>query len=536
MNFATWPNAGAYRAAVDQPDALGDRELEPRNVERAPGGLPRMYSGTFTTTFRFATGRGGLALRCFTHGSGNIEQRYSALSELVRYIHNDALCRTRYLARGIRVDGMWWPAVVMDWVTGQPLNEAVADRLRDPDAVLALARQFRDMVRSLQVLGLAHGDLQHANILVTDDKLRLIDYDAMFVPALAGLPQTEYGHRNYQHPSRRMAPFDSRLDRFSSIVIYTALVALATNPSLWQRFNDGENLLFRAHDFTSNGSSELFRTLLTNNATSALATALLAASNGPVQQVPSLEQVIEGTAGTMPATQAIPVPPPRHHVPVSRPRRGITGVAMLATLLLGLGIVAGFALATRPNHVVRRSSAVTHRVKPLTSVPIIAARPVATPSPRPTPSPAPTPSPSPLASPTPAPSASATPRPSVTQHLSDSAALEGSWRIDEANVQAGPMVWVASAALSGPGTIVLQAHKQSISGRTASPCERQTNLHAAVVVGAQPQTVPYDEVNCVGSAMSGEVHVDSFAPDGKSFSGSFWRDGTKLGDFEARKI
>jgi hypothetical protein len=191
--------------------------------------------------------------------------------------------------------------------------------LRDSAGIISLSERFREMTRTLSVLGVAHGDLQHGNILVTNGELRLIDYDGIFLPALTGMEASEFGHKNFQHPDRHNASFDGRLDRFSSIVIYTALVAVSADHSLWDRFNNDENLLFRAPDFTSNGSSELFRILLASSATSKLAEGLVAACQSRIEQVPTLEQVISGVVPivTRPAHSAgtSHPPPPRHQPP-----------------------------------------------------------------------------------------------------------------------------------------------------------------------------------------------------------------------------
>jgi hypothetical protein len=60
----------------------------------------------------------------------------------------------------------------------------------------------------LREAGVAHGDLQHGNVLLvpaTDTdrlSLKLVDYDGMFVPALTGAQTGEVGHPAYQHPQR----------------------------------------------------------------------------------------------------------------------------------------------------------------------------------------------------------------------------------------------------------------------------------------------------------------------------------------------
>jgi hypothetical protein len=72
--------------------------------------------------------------------------------------------------------------------------------------------------------GIAHGDLQHGNIILVPGKkdnslmLKLIDYDGMFIPPLAGSPKGEVGHAAYQHPERlRTGAFHTEVDRFRSL-------------------------------------------------------------------------------------------------------------------------------------------------------------------------------------------------------------------------------------------------------------------------------------------------------------------------------
>ncbi|MDQ2865343.1 MAG: hypothetical protein M3R51_03900 [Candidatus Eremiobacteraeota bacterium] len=113
--------------------------------------------------------------------------------------------------------------------------------------------------------------------------------------------------------------------------------------------------------------------------------------------------------------------------------------------------------------------------------------------------------------------------------------LQGVWRINEANVEVGTIIWSGNAVLSRGNTIVLDLHKQSVAGRPATPCEQLTNLHAVFSMGVAQQRVPYQEMNCQGGASTGEVRVVSFSGTQRFFDGSFWQGGMKLGDFDARK-
>ena len=558
MASIVWPTALAYRAAIRDADALADPQLATARVEIDEHEQPRIFGGTTAATFRFRLSSGShIALRCYVREIDRLERRYEAIGEYLRFVHKASLCRTNYLAYGVRVDGRWWPAIEMEWAAGRPLGTEIEARLGNAEAMLQLAQAFRTAVRELAVLGIAHGDLQQANVLVGDRGLRFIGYDAMFVPALAGLPQAAYGHPDYQHPDRARAAFDARLDHFSSIVIYTALVALAADPSLWTQFGNRDRVLFRAQDFASNGRAPLFRALLSREATRGLAGVLLEASNGPIHRVPGLETAIDSagrTAATRPppaaaATRTQPQAAALHErlelimpraserprkrrdarVPVGAP------AAFGVTALVGLAI--GIGLAESQQHPGPDTSNTTHT----TRVVAVVAEPTMQPAPVPTlrltpvpalrrmpePTVAPTPIPTPLVTPAPLPGAVAVP--------ARSSALQGTWQISEANVQVGPMLWAGGAALTHDGTLVINAHKVRIDGHAATPCERATSLQAAVPLGRTGQTVAFQETNCAGTTSTGEVRITAFAPDERSFSGTFYENGVRLGAFTAAK-
>ncbi|MDQ6941280.1 MAG: hypothetical protein M3169_02060 [Candidatus Eremiobacteraeota bacterium] len=220
--------------------------------------------------------------------------------------------------------------------------------------------------------------------------------------------------------------------------------------------------------------------------------------------------------------------------------RPTTVGAVVVIIVVGFAIGAWLAIRTRgpavqTTHVTVASQTQTppHTARPLaatpaptalpTAVSIVTAEPIATPAPKPPPTPTrSTPS---TAAPSAAPiAAGANP------------AVQGSWRLDEANVQVGTIVWVGDAVPASRNSIVLNVRKESVGGRRAMPCERQTALHAAFAVGVPQQTVPYREVNCDGVVSTGEVRVTSFSSDGASFSGSFSQNGANLGTFTARKL
>ncbi|NJP19693.1 MAG: hypothetical protein HC763_12730 [Hydrococcus sp. CRU_1_1] len=148
----------------------------------------------------------------------------------------------------------------MAWVDGQPFHEFIEANLNEPLCLQNLARQFTSMSNRLQDIGMAHGDLQHGNILVRDGKLVLIDYDGMYVPGMPYQTSNELGHIAFQHPKRDRSFFNETIDRFSSIAIYISLLCLATSkgPELWRDHHTGENLIFTKQDYKDPRNSSLF--------------------------------------------------------------------------------------------------------------------------------------------------------------------------------------------------------------------------------------------------------------------------------------
>ncbi|MEO7836455.1 MAG: hypothetical protein ABIS21_02300 [Acidimicrobiales bacterium] len=274
-----FPSATAYMEALQDPSScFADPELAAGAPTLTPLGLPRALSGNVATVFRVdcPTGR-SYAVRCFIRSFEDEEQRYAAIGA-----HLDRLAPTwrvgfEFQREGIVVDGRRWPMLKMEWSSGESLTSYLERNLWDAPAIAYLALRFATLAQELGTARIAHGDLQHGNILVAPGgALRLIDYDAMFVPGLDGLASNERGHRNYQHPGRRQQDFGPHLDHFPSWIIYTSLVAVATDPLLWGRLDGGDEcLLFRHEDLEAPGTSPAIAALETSGDASLAALAKL---------------------------------------------------------------------------------------------------------------------------------------------------------------------------------------------------------------------------------------------------------------------
>jgi hypothetical protein len=171
--------------------------------------------------------------------------------------------RFEFIQSGIRVRHEWFPIIKMEWVRGQSLTEYIKEHLNDSDKLNMLADEFKKVVLFLSEHGIAHGDLQHGNIIVQNDgSIRLVDYDGCFVPELSGLKSNELGHRNYQHPRRSAADFNENIDNFSAWLIWLSIKSLAEDPHLWDKLHAGDEcLLFRRQDFIRSQYSRAFHLL-----------------------------------------------------------------------------------------------------------------------------------------------------------------------------------------------------------------------------------------------------------------------------------
>jgi len=260
-------------------------------------------------------------VRCMLRNFADQQRRYDLVSRHLEGLSLPPLVEFAYLAQGIRVRGQWHPVVKMEWVEGVALHLYVEQNLHNASALRKLAARWRGLVNSLRGSHVAHGDLQHGNVLVTHSgDLKLVDYDAMFVPALRGERSNEIGHSNYQHPKRNGSDFDERLDAFAALVIYVSLRAVAAAPDLWARYHNGDNLLFKKPDFSDLSGSQLFKELQRSpdQTVVLLSQTLRAACTGSLADVPDLERALHAVEGiTLPAS--VPGVAPVLSIPVSKP-------------------------------------------------------------------------------------------------------------------------------------------------------------------------------------------------------------------------
>lgn len=347
--MTNYPTPSDYQEALQFPEtAFLDPVLAAGTPVAGALGLPQPITGAFAAVFPVDTPGGRFAVRCFLTKVDDQASRYRAVARHLAETDLPNTVEFDYQPEGIRVGGTTYPVLKMAWAEGEGLAAFVERHRYDARILRELAEAWRTLLTDLEAAGVAHGDLQHGNVLVqeTDGAIRLVlvDYDTLFVPALAGKTSAEVGHRNYQHPDRTETDFDGALDHFPGLVVYTALRALEAQPDLWTEFSTGENLLFQAGDFYNPQSSPLFTALRQIDDARPLAEALATACYLEPGAVPSLAQVLSGDSSRT-ANRRSRTSKRREQPSRSASRSGFESWALSAFVVALVGVI-GIGLAT----------------------------------------------------------------------------------------------------------------------------------------------------------------------------------------------
>ncbi|HEX3464832.1 MAG TPA: TonB family protein [Candidatus Elarobacter sp.] len=304
------PSPAEYVDLLQHPDACFiDPELQHGQAKADVLGLPRAYRGNYAVAFRLETGSKAYAVRCFTRDVPEVQRRYDAISRFCEAHVDPALCTFEYQANGIRRQNDVFPIVKMEWAPGDRLDTWLTNNHEDRRGLRRVAEGISQIADRLERKGAAHGDLQHGNLVVESGWVRLIDYDGMFVPGLETLRSPVIGHRNYQHPGRTEAQFDAKMDRFSLLVIFIGLNALAGDPTRYARYGCDERILFERSDFERPDESALFHELVQDPTVGNWALALVDACRKSPRGCPSLESVLNGSYLAGVGVVALSAPP-----------------------------------------------------------------------------------------------------------------------------------------------------------------------------------------------------------------------------------
>ena len=299
----SWPSLVDYAQAVGGFPHISilDPDLQGGTPRRGANNNLIVYSGGFSGVFPIEVLSNTYALRCWTRDIGDAETRYKEISDYLKQCRLPYFVDFAYVPEGILVNGIKYPVTRMEWAEGETLCDFIKHNRGDARGLKAAAAEFQKMVAALHTHQISHGDLQDGNILLkrsgTDVKIKLIDYDSVFVPALRGQPDTIVGVPAYQHPQRIAGGggANEKVDYFSEFVTYLSLLSLAEKPDLWSQFGapTEKRLLFIAEDFKNPDQSDIFQELENLSPdVKQLASKLKEFCRRPVDQLESLEAVL----------------------------------------------------------------------------------------------------------------------------------------------------------------------------------------------------------------------------------------------------
>jgi serine/threonine protein kinase len=268
----TFPILNDYKAAMNNAKArFATLDITPRLDGRRS---PLFLAGNFAGVFKAERPDGTLlAVKCFIRDLPNLERRYQAVARFISAAGSPYFIDLTYHPAEVYVTSTIatageFPVVTMPWIDGRTIG-AVAGALCEKNnrrALAGLGRAWARLCRDLLGRGIAHGDLKHDNVLVTPEgRLKLIDYDSMFLPELQGLASPLLGGINFQNPARTDRHYDDSVDHFSMLVMLLSLRALVHDPSLLAKYHNGENIILSHQDFVTPTASPLLQLLLNSD-------------------------------------------------------------------------------------------------------------------------------------------------------------------------------------------------------------------------------------------------------------------------------
>ena len=264
----------SYPSRTDLINAMKNPQVSFNGTELIGGKVvtgklgPLVYAGGYALVFPFINkDKKKVAVRCWFADIGNQKKKSQEISTYLDNLKSEYFANFKYVEDALLTNNSYQSIVIMDWIEGKTLKKYVNEVINDKVKILGLAERFKEMIAFFHKKNIAHGDLQHGNIMVkSDGHLVIIDYDSMYIETLKNMPDTIQGLPGYQHPARKHNKFtNSKMDYFSELVVYLSLLIFADDPSLWPVYYETEDLLFSSEDFVSPNTSSLIKKMSNSN-------------------------------------------------------------------------------------------------------------------------------------------------------------------------------------------------------------------------------------------------------------------------------
>ncbi len=242
------PSIETIKNTIEKQYSTAIHDTKLTGYKPLPGLLgPMFYPGGFGVVFPLANASGHkYAFRVWHKEIPGIKERTGKISAYLQTLNLPYFVEFDYVSGGLTVKddhgAQTVDTVRMEWIEGQNLHEFITSLKEDcsekefKSKMRTLAENFKRMFKNLHQCQISHGDLQHGNIVILPDlSIKLVDYDSVYVPTIAGEEQITVGLSGYQHPVRKFscdkaAEYD---DYFSELIIYSGLLILSVDPSFW---------------------------------------------------------------------------------------------------------------------------------------------------------------------------------------------------------------------------------------------------------------------------------------------------------------
>jgi len=158
------------------------------------------------------------------------------------FVEQFGIPRSRLFRRALVVDGNTVPAVLMDWVEGAALGDAIADRLPNASYLRRLAETLRRRFAQMNVSAVSHGDLRASNIIISEESgmsVRLIDLDSLRWHGGPAKHRVVGGNLAWEGLRKEMRVSTLESDYLDQALTYLTVIAVATRPALWRVSTDG---------------------------------------------------------------------------------------------------------------------------------------------------------------------------------------------------------------------------------------------------------------------------------------------------------
>src|SRR5947207_2721325 len=233
--MGAWPDLTEYHEAVQHPPkAFADPGLQAVTLELDRFGMPKPATGGNAVVYK-ANEPGGLlsfkktwAIRCFLRPISDHAERYEAISKHLRKVRLPYDVNFQFLKQGIQIRSNWFPIVKMQWAKGDLLHSHIEKHLAYPAALAALRAKWVILVRHLEAAKVAHGDLQHGNILVRGGS-REIEHLAAALAAMVQQQPMKVGNLDSVLKSPASYPASSKIP--ASIPASTPAQRVAPKPA-----------------------------------------------------------------------------------------------------------------------------------------------------------------------------------------------------------------------------------------------------------------------------------------------------------------